>query len=58
MDDVQAVLTVANWMPLEYFYCFCILTIAHKGFYNLDLAAVNSLIIIVKNPSCYILGSH
>ena len=47
MDD-EAALTVANWMPLKYFYCFRILTIAHKDVDNLDLADVNSL--IVKKP--------
>ena len=48
MDD-ESVLINAKWMPLSYFYCFPILTIAHKAFYNVDLDEINRL--VVKTPS-------
>ena len=38
---------------LRYFYCFHILTIAHKTFNNLDLDEINRL--VVKTPSSYTL---
>ena len=47
MDD-ESVLVNAKWMPLSCFYCFRILTIAHKAFYNVDLDEINRL---VKIPS-------
>ena len=52
MDD-EFVLINAKWMPLSHVYCFRILTIAHKAFYNLDLDEINRL--VVKTPSSYTL---
>ena len=38
-------------MSLKYFYCFHILTIAHKAFCNLDLDEINRL--VAKTSSNY-----
>ena len=40
-----------KWMTLKCFYCFRMLTIAHKAFYKLDLDEVNRLVVL--NPSSY-----
>lgn len=50
MND-ENILTTVKWMPLDYFYKFCLLTITHKAFYNLDLEETNSL--VVKSPNSY-----
>jgi hypothetical protein len=47
----EDILIKAKWMPLEYFYKFRVLTIAHKAFYNLDLEEINSL--VVKSSNSY-----
>lgn len=48
MED-KKVLINTNWMPLNYFYCSCILNIMDRAFYNIDLDNTNSL--VVKNTS-------
>ena len=50
MED-ETVLIKASWMPLKYLYCSRILNITHRAFYNLELGAINSL--VVKNASSY-----
>ena len=53
MDDEYVLTVNAKWMPLSHFYCFRILTITHKAFYNLDLDEINGL--VVKTLSSYTL---
>ena len=43
-------LSKVDWMPLEYFYKFGILTITHNAYYNLGL--INSL--VTKNSNIVI----
>ena len=43
MND-ENILTTVKWMPLDYFYKFCLLTITHEAFYNLDLEEINFLV--------------
>jgi hypothetical protein len=47
----EDILIKVKWMPLEYFYKFRLLTIAHKAFYNLDLEEINYL--VVKSSNTY-----